>query len=60
MKIYDCRQLQRELGIGRDAAYKIIKAYGFLIGEKTRRISEEQLRRMTKDAERSLQPHQKV
>jgi len=46
MKVYDARGLQKKLGIGRDAAYKILREHGFLIGEKTRRISEEQIRRM--------------
>ena len=54
MKVYDAKGLQKALGIGRDAAYKILQEHGFLIGEKTRRITDEQIRRMTKDAERSL------
>ena len=55
MKVYDARGLQKKLGIGRDAAYRILQEYGFLIGEKTRRISEEQIRRMT-DAQRKVRP----
>ena len=54
MKIYDAQQLMKQLGIGRDAAYKILRKYGFVVGERSRRISEEQLRRMTKDAKRSV------
>ena len=54
MKVYDIRGLQKKLGIGRDAAYKILRKHGFVVGERSRRITEEQLRRMTKNAERSV------
>lgn len=47
MVIYDCKGLQKALGIGRDAAYKIIKNYGFRVGDRTMRISEKQLERLT-------------
>lgn len=59
MKVYDCKGLQKHLGIGRDAAYKILQAYGFLVGERTRRITDEQIRRMT-NAKWNLSAHKKV
>lgn len=43
MRIYDARGLAGYLGIGRDAAYNILREYGFRVGVRQLRITEKQI-----------------
>ena len=49
MKVYNCTELQRLLGIGRDRAYQIMKSHGFRAGDRVLRISEPQVRQYIRE-----------
>ena len=60
MKVYDCRGLQSLMGIGRDAAYTVIKEYGFKVGINRYRISERQVERFIKEMEKDGRQEEKI
>lgn len=49
MKIYDRAGLQQLLGIGRDRAYRIMRDYGFRVGDRAVRISEPQIKQYIRE-----------
>lgn len=51
MKVYDRAGLQQLLGIGRDRAYRIMRDYGFRVGDRAVRISEPQIKQYIRNRE---------
>lgn len=49
MKVYDRAGLQQLLGIGRDRAYRIMRDYGFRVGDRAVRISEPQIKQYIRE-----------
>lgn len=49
VKIYTCATLMQLLGIGRDRAYRIMRGYGFRVGDRALRISEPQVAKYIKE-----------
>lgn len=49
MKVYDRAGLQQLLGIGRDCAYRIMRDYGFRVGDRAVRISEPQIKQYIRE-----------
>ena len=49
MKVYDREGLQHLLGIGRDRAYRIMRDYGFRVGDRAVRISEPQIKQYIRE-----------
>lgn len=53
VKVYDCAALQQLLGIGRDRAYRILRGYGFRVGDRALRISGPQLQEYIREREKN-------
>lgn len=60
MTIYNVAGLRALLGIGRDAAYSVIKEYGFRVGVNRYRISERQVERFIKEMEKDGRQEEKI
>ena len=60
MTIYNVAGLRSLLGIGRDAAYAVIKEYGFRVGVNRYRISERQVERFIKEMEKDGRQEEKI
>lgn len=60
MTIYNVAGLRALLGIGRDAAYAVIKEYGFRVGVNRYRISERQVERFIKEMEKDGRQEEKI
>lgn len=60
MTIYNVAGLRALLGIGRDAAYAVIKEYGFRVGVNRYRISERQVERFIKEMEKDGRQKEKI
>ncbi len=58
MKVYDVKSLEQELGIGREAAYRILRDYGFRTGYTNKsplRITERGLERFIEERRREIE-----